>query len=96
MGIRLYVFLPESDYEQMVEGPARDAEAAFWLASCLGFLISVAVLAGTVWFVWSGDLGSQKATIVSPTKTQGGACQESCVKGHTVAHEGARGTYDDP
>jgi hypothetical protein len=24
------------------------------------------------------------------------ACQESCVEGHTVAHEGAGRTYDDP
>jgi len=26
----------------------------------------------------------------------GWACQESCVEGHTIAREGARGTYDDP
>jgi hypothetical protein len=66
---RLYVFLPDSDYEQMVEGPARDAEGAFRLASWLGLGISIALLAGIIWFVRPDVTRSQGASVAVPPLT---------------------------
>ena len=48
---RLYVFLPEADYQQMVEEPAKDAESAFRFGAWIGLGISVLVLAGVIWVV---------------------------------------------
>jgi hypothetical protein len=56
---RLYIFLPEADYEQMVEGPAKDAERAFQTASWWGAGFAILVAMGIVGVVLREPIRSQ-------------------------------------
>lgn len=48
---RLYIFLPDNDYEEMVEKPARDAEGAFYTAAWFGTVISFFLILGVIAYV---------------------------------------------
>ena len=48
---RLYIFLPDNDYEAMVEKPARDAEGAFYTAAWFGAVISIFLILSVIAYV---------------------------------------------
>jgi hypothetical protein len=48
---RLYIFLPDKDYEEMVEKPARDAEGAFYTAAWFGAVIGFLLILGIIVYV---------------------------------------------
>ena len=87
---RLYVFLPEADYRQMVEEPAEDAESAFRLGARLGFAISILVLIGVIWVVATEHANVQSTSASSSpqattTKEQGPTLTNSKMTTLTVA-----------
>lgn len=79
---RLYRFIPEKEYENLVTTPADRAEAAFklasWISGVLAAVMMIAVLCVTVPELWA----SAKAWHDGPARRSG--------------DKPARGTYDPP